>query len=208
MSFVYTLTAEGGSDDMLIPLIDWVLAQLTTQAFSGRLAKPAVFANKAKDVETRVAQSLRYFPCQMLFVHRDSDGRPHEDRVGEVLNACDKHGGCFVPLVPIRMTEAWFLFNQAAVREAADNPRGRSALDLPTLREAERRSDPKRVLEEALVRASEASGRRLKNFKSELPGRKRIVAERIDDFSPLMQVPSFRSFYDATSNAVRQSALS
>src|SRR5262245_4147817 len=148
MSFTYTLTAEGSSDEMLIPLIEWVLARHTTQSFSGRYADPSVFDDRGRDVTTRVQQAIRYFPCDILFVHRDSDSVSGATRTNEVIEGCRNHVASFVPVVPVRMTEAWFLFDERAIRFAADRLRGVTPLQLPTPAEAARRADPKSLLEE------------------------------------------------------------
>jgi len=105
------------------------------------------------------------------------------------------------------MTEAWFLFDQDAIRSAAGNPRGRNDLNLPTHAEAARRADPKEILEEALVAASESSGRRLAEFRRDLAARKKMVSEKIENFSPLMVHDSFRRFYDETGAVLRDAGF-
>jgi hypothetical protein len=93
-------------------------------------------------------------------------------------------------VVPVRMTEAWFLFDRAAIRRAAGNPNGRMDLDVPELRRCEALPDPKSVLRDLLVRASGLSGRRLRSFQSHnLLAR---VSEVVQDFSPLRALSAFQ----------------
>jgi hypothetical protein len=39
-----------------------------------------------------------------------------------------------IPVVPVRMTEAWLLADEFAIRSAPGNPNGTQSLDLPDLR--------------------------------------------------------------------------
>ena len=47
------------------------------------------------------------------------------------------------------MAEAWLILDEAAIRTAVGKPDSRIPLHLPTPREAERRADPKGILENA-----------------------------------------------------------
>jgi hypothetical protein len=100
------------------------------------------------------------------------------------------------------MTEAWLLFDSAAIRLAADNPNGQARLDLPRVREIEQVANPKKKLADLLCIASEKSGRRLDQFRRDLSGRVHRVAEVIDDFSPLRVLKAFRKFEDDTLEAL------
>ena len=87
------------------------------------------------------------------------------------------------------MTEAWLLFDERAVRQAAGNPNGVVDLDLPSGR-ADLLPDPKGVLHKALQLACGLTGRRLKKF--ETPQAVHRFADYIDDFSPLRRLPAFQ----------------
>lgn len=93
-------------------------------------------------------------------------------------------------VVPVRMTEAWFLFDTQAIRRAAGNPNGRMDLELPELRRCESLPDPKSVLRDLLVRASGLSGRRLRGFQSHTLLTR--VSELVQDFSPLRTLSAFQ----------------
>jgi hypothetical protein len=68
-----------------------------------------------------------------------------------------------IPVIPVRMTEAWLLISEAALRASVDNRNGRVVLNLPTITTLEAIPNPKQLLEETLLMASELTGRRRKN---------------------------------------------
>jgi hypothetical protein len=181
---------------MLLPVIDWTLRRLSKETFDGAWSNPDAFAERGHDAETRIRESIRYFPSNILFVHRDCDTAAFEDRVQEIVVAGERVGPTcpIICIVPVKMTEAWFLFDEAAIRFAADRPDGRKRLYLPTHQEAQRQSDPKKTLEEALVTAAEVTGRRLQDFRRRIREKKHIVATRIEDFSPLKHHASYVAF--------------
>jgi hypothetical protein len=92
------------------------------------------------------------------------------------------------------MQEAWFLFDENAIRRAAGNPNGRTRLDLPALKNTEKAADPKSMLNQALKDASELTGRRLQKFDVNAAAHR--VADLISDFSPLFALSAFAA-YDA-----------
>ncbi len=101
---------------------------------------------------------------------------------------------CFVPVVPVRMTEAWLLIDEGAIRRAASNPNGTQELELPAIARLEDLSDPKTALHDMLLKASEKRGRRLDQFRKRIPSAVHRVAELITDFRPLRQLDAFRAF--------------
>jgi hypothetical protein len=96
-----------------------------------------------------------------------------------------------VCVIPVRMQEAWLLFDEAAIRLAADNPRGRTALALPAPGEIEGIADPKARVYELLRNASGLRPGRLRRFQP--ASRVHRLAELIEDFSPLRTLPAFRA---------------
>ena len=101
------------------------------------------------------------------------------------------------------MTEAWLLVDERAIRSAADNPNGRQPLSLPPLHKIELLVDPKDFLHQCLVRASEKRGRRLDQFKRDLPSRVQRITTLIDDFSPLRSLPAFQRFEENTRGVIQ-----
>ena len=106
-----------------------------------------------------------------------------------------------VPVVPVRMTEAWLLFDENAIRWAASNPNGSDPLPIP-MREVEDLPDPKDVLHEALRVASGLSGRRRQKFN--VRDAVHRVGEYIDDFSPLRRLNAFQRLEEDLATALRQ----
>ena len=107
-----------------------------------------------------------------------------------------------VPIVPVRMTEAWLLADAQVIREAAGNPNGTTLLDLPRPADIERLADPKKVLFDALVLASSNKPRLRKTFDKRRA--RRLVAEYTEDFGPLRSLIAFRSFEEDLRGALER----
>jgi hypothetical protein len=99
-----------------------------------------------------------------------------------------------VCVIPVRMQEAWLLFDEAAIRKAAGNPNGKDTLSIPPLRKLEDVPDPKALLHDLLKTASGLKGGRLKRFDPHKSA-SRITAY-VDDFAPLRALPAFASLED------------
>ncbi len=89
------------------------------------------------------------------------------------------------------MTEAWLLIDETALRTAAGAPGGRQIVNLPPSRELESLADPKTLLGELIRTASGLQGRRLARLKRQTTITR--LAELIDDFSLLRQLPAFQA---------------
>ena len=153
----------------------------------------------------RLRVALDLYPCNLLFVHRDAEREPRSHRVAEIQRALELLPAATPPpqavcVVPVRMQEAWLLFDEMAIKYAAGNGAFRDSLDLPPLKELESLPDPKTTLHEALRRASNVRGRRLHTFP--VGQRARRVAELIDDFSPLRALPAFGALEHDVQNVV------
>jgi hypothetical protein len=188
----FTLAGDGATDRSLRTVLEWVLGQLPLLRNRGFVVQVAA---PGPNLRERLTRALRDYPCDVLFVHRDAEKEPREKRLEEIRRAVSEAGvpAC-VPVVPVRMTEAWLLINEEAIRRAAGNPNGEVLLQLPKLASLESVPDPKKLLRECLIRASEKTGRRLQQFERDLGERAERVAELITDFSPLRQLPAFKSF--------------
>lgn len=150
-----------------------------------RLPRPA------RTLAERVKLAVALYPFDVLFVHRDAEREPHAMRVEEIRAALGEITLPAVCVVPVRMQEAWLLFDERAIRRAAGNPGGHTPLSLPRIRDLERLPDPKAELHRRLKEASGLAGRRLKAF---LPHRATyLVGQYIDDFSPLRGLAAFKA---------------
>jgi hypothetical protein len=187
----YTLLADGSSDDALLPILSWLLIrQMAETAIQAQWADLRKLRGRPSGLSGRIRTSVELFPCDLLFVHRDAEREPPEHRISEIRMAVE---GADLPVphlcvIPVRMMEAWLLFEISAIRRAAGNPNGDMPLELPALSRVEDLPDPKEVLRSLLREASGLTGRRLKDFH--VPVRR--VAGLIDDFSPLRQLSAFQ----------------
>lgn len=185
-----TLVTDGPTDQALLPALRWLVRQHSTHPFEqawadlGRLRRPPT------NLAGRVERALELYPCDLLVIHRDAEREPPEHRIREIEAATHNCGVPVVAAVPVRMTEAWLLFDEAAIRRAAGYPNGTMDLALPPLKRAERTLDPKVDLHKALGTACGLSGRRIKQFQPDV----RRLADLIDDFAPLRVLASFRAF--------------
>ncbi len=84
------------------------------------------------------------------------------------------------------------MLDEDVIRQASGNPRGRSPLSIPKLKDLEKLPDPKDKLFSLLKTASELQGRRLRNLNVHRMVHR--VSELIDDFSPLKNLPAFSEF--------------
>ena len=191
----HTLVSEGSTDANLIPIIDWTLKHTAGVLLSeGARADFWRLPERPSSKTDRLLKAVELFPCEILFVHRDADAELPRVRVDEIRQAFEQAGLQLpaVAIIPVRMLEAWLCFNEDAIRKASGNPNGRVPLDLPALKRVESRPDPKRDLSEALLIASELSGRRRKKFDTAAAFWR--IVDCIDDFSPLRDLPSFQAF--------------
>jgi len=195
----YTLLPEGSSDRALVPILTWLLRDVgVRRAIQSNLADVWRLREKPRSLTEKIIRSIELYPCDLLFIHRDADRESWEDRVTEIENAVEEARESItispvVCAVPIRMQEAWLLFDAAAIRRAAGNPNGREALRLPELRRVEGIPDPKTELYNLIRIASGLAGRRLKRLKVRaLSSMASQVSSYIEDFSPLRTLSAFR----------------
>jgi len=201
----HTLISDGPTDANLIPIIDWTLKENGgTPLAKGVRAEFWRLEEPPRTLEERIRKAIELFPCEVLFIHRDAERQPPDHRHSEIRAAVlgAEAKGCRVPavaVVPVRMLEAWLLFDERAIRRAAGNPNGTAPLDLPALQRVESRPGPKSDLSEALKAASELTGRRLRKFNSAQAFWR--VVDFLEDFSPLRQLPAYLAFESAVRRA-------
>ena len=203
----YTLLTDGSSDRTLIPILTWLLEQQGVRdAIQSLWADLRPLRNKPRSLSKKIEQAVYLFPCDLLFIHRDAENQPSARRLQEINDAIQNlHESISCPpaicVIPIRMQEAWLLFNESAIRLAAGNPNGHVQLDLPDLHYLEQLVDPKDVLYELLRAASGLSGRRRRNFEVDKAASR--VADYIDDFSALRRLSAFYALETEISQLVR-----
>jgi hypothetical protein len=204
----YTLLSDGSSDSALIPVLTWLLqAHLVDCAIQHEWADLRRVPKSLKDTfSKRIQLAVELYPCELLFIHRDAEKEPRQKRVDEIRKAKEEAGeSVSVPtvcVVPVRMTEAWLLFDETALRRAAANPNGKHPLQLPDLTKLEDKPDPKELLYKLLGEASGLGSHRRKKLRvEELVHR---VAEFIDDFASLRAMPAFKALEDELKQVIQE----
>jgi hypothetical protein len=204
----YTLVCDGSSDQALLPLISWSLReQGVTSAIHPAWANLTTLRHPPVSLEGKIRAAMQLYPCDLLFVHRDSEAQTIARRQGEIEEALDevfRAGGGRVPavcVVPRRMTEAWLLISEPVIRAASGNPNGHVPLPMPDPNRLEQLPDPKETLFTLLRTASELHGRRLRGLRVHRLVHR--IVELIDDFSPLRILPAFTAFEAQLEEALR-----
>jgi hypothetical protein len=187
------IIADGSSDAALRPVITWSFRQAAPNA---SFEEP-IFAIRRNDqtLDAEIARVRNEYKPNIVFVHRDAEREDFCTRRSEIPREPD-----LVAIVPVRMTEAWLLIDEQAIRRAADNPNGRVALDMPPVGRLEDLPDPKEVLQRLLVESSELPARRKKRFDRQKALHR--VAELIEDFSPLRRLSAFNEFWNELCQAL------
>lgn len=198
-----TLLSDGATDQALLSVTRWLLRRHAITPFEQNWADLRRLRRPPARLVDRVSAARELYPCDILAIHRDAEREAPEKRVQEIAEASANRPMPIVVRVPVRMTEAWLLFDQAAIRRASGCPNGTMEMHLPALKHAESVPDPKEVLHEALRTASNLTGRRRKHFQPDI----RRVADLIDDFGPLGAPPSFCSAEESLRNALASLGL-
>lgn len=203
----YTLVTDGSSDIALVPILTWLLREngvvYAIQSTWADLSR--IPHRKRRRLEDKIRWSLELYPCDLLFVHRDAEREPRENRVNEIATAIQSVLISVPPricVVPVRMQEAWLLFDEPAINRAAGNSSNRQSLSLPPINRLETLPDPKTELYERLRQASNLRGRRLGGFPvSEYA---RDVSEFIQDFSALRALSAFAALESELQQIIMQ----
>ncbi|MGH9425713.1 MAG: hypothetical protein ACRD2L_05325 [Terriglobia bacterium] len=151
---------------------------------------------RPKGLPERIQTAIELYPCDILFIHRDAESETQELRAFEINSALrEVEPRVAIPpavcVVPVRMQEAWLLFDEGAIRKAAGNPNGRDEIELPALTRIEQLPDPKQKLYELLRAASGLSGRRLSRLRPSVYAPR--VSEFVESFAPLRVLPAFQA---------------
>jgi hypothetical protein len=178
---------------MLLPLLNWLMRRTcplyaieSEWADLGRLRQPP------KKLADRIRTTIELYAPDLLFIHRDAEKQSFESRHREIETAlAGLSNPPVVCVIPVRMQEAWLLFDEVAIRRAAGNPNGRRPLQLPPLTTIEGLPNPKELLFSLIRDASERSVTRLKKLR--LQQCAHLVAHNIEDFKPLQELSAFRA---------------
>jgi hypothetical protein len=184
-----TLLADGSSDRMLIPLIQNAMRELYPDL---KFSDVAFSSTKGSSLAERVVKTIEYYSCDLLFVHRDAEKQPPDNRFEEIQNAVGvKFRNKAIAVVPVRMTESWLLSNEGAIRSAVGNAKGISNLGIPLAHKIES-CDAKIVLDTALINAVDHNARRRRKFYPQ--DYRHRVAELCTSRQTLLLIPSYKNF--------------
>ena len=190
----FTLFADGPTDRALLPILAWLVRETHKPDTVAHefLSKPELRSDLS--FSDRLQTALELAECDILFIHRDGEKQDPQFRHDEISAAAAalRQQGTKVPhvcVVPVRMTEAWLLTDESAIRKAAGRPNGNESLGLPKLGRLESLPDPKDTLHELLRKASGKKGRRLKSF--DVREAAALVPESTFSFAPLRQLSAF-----------------
>ncbi len=193
----FALITDGSSDAALEYPLRWLLQQNgVKRSIEGGWFDPRAVPQRVESLADRIRAAIEIDEsCDLLFVHRDGENVPDplQKRRQEILAALEYLGADQPPhicVVPIRMTEAWFLHDPVAIRMAVGHPGGRAELQLPPLAQIES-LDAKSRLHELMRDATEKRGRRLRGFSEGQIFRR--LASLVQDFSPLRKLAAFRA---------------
>ena len=198
MRIHFMLIGEGRSDEGLIPHIERLIIALGADEVTGTAPNFGVIpGHHGHSVAEKLRTAIQLEPAaNLVIIHRDADSRDPEPRYQEVAAAAEEY--CqerqWVAVIPVQETEAWLLLDEAAIRLVAGKPNGRAPINLPLIGRVEQVADPKEVLEQALVDASELSGRRVAKFRSSLPAKRKQLLEQLAIGGVLERLPSWTRF--------------
>lgn len=196
----YTLICDGSSDSTLLEIIEWLFDDLyPTLSANGRYCDFRSLPNppKQEEVAKRVKIAEYLTPFDICFYHRDAESIDVKDsvskRIAEIKDVLpDDVKNIVVCVIPVKMMESWLLIDKDAIKKAADNRNYNGNLDLPKLGKLESHQAPKDTLHNLLRQAKNTTGRRQKTFNVDRAVH--LVAEYIEDYSPLRQLEAFRMF--------------
>jgi len=194
-----TLVCDGSSDQLLRPLLRWLCAQHGQPEVEIEWANLYSLPERPPTLRERIERAVDLYPCDVVFIHRDAERQGYDRRASEIDSAIQGLSlPASIPVVPVRMTEAWLLSNEGAIRFAAGNPAGQVPLGLPPPAQLENTPDPKAVLHQALRVAAELSVRRRRRLRTHQAAH--VVAERTEDFTPLRVLAAFRALESRVAN--------
>lgn len=183
----WALVADGGTDRMLVPIIEWAIHRLDPEV--------EILEPEFRKRTGSVGNYLGGFSSgsMLVFVHRDAETESLDQRLAEFEDV-DRRD--VVPVIPVRMSEAWLLIDGHAIARAAGAPNARVVL--PQLADLESIADPKQLLGRLLYKAAGSpTGRRAKQFRRDRVNRRVSVARHIGDFSSLEELSAFQRFQEA-----------
>ena len=207
----FILLGEGSSDRALVePLRRLCVAEGAGEVTGFAPDFGRIPGLQAKSLEAKLELVVQHEPgVNLIFIHRDADARDPEPRYLEIERRVGSIGDLdtepnWVAIVPVQETEAWLLLDEANLRMVAGRPRGRAPLDLPRPSQIEAIANPKEVLEETLVLASETSGARRRRLRRDFPRLRRRLIERLAIEGPICELSAWQRLRRDLSQALQK----
>lgn len=195
-----TLVADGSSDRLLKPILEWLLSQHLPPGSSITIQVPdwGRFPRPVPNLQVKLLAAREFFTADVYFIHRDAEKSSWAARRAEIDTDAQRilrPGTPYVGIVPVQMTESWLFHNEPVIREAAENPNGRIPINLPSPRRIESLPEAKEHLLTILREASGLSGRRLKKFEANERRRLHRLADLQQEqgFAVLRALPAFQA---------------
>lgn len=212
MTYVhFVLVCEGTSDEALVEHLEKLLIWAGASEVSGVAFDPGRLPEAiSRNVVAKLDAAVRLEPgANLIFVHRDADDGDPTPRLTEIQAAIAEsaeqlQGRPCIAVVPVQETEAWLLLDESAIRRVAGRPSGRASLNLPRPGQVEATSSPKQILEEAILVASELTGRRRDRLRTRLPSLKSQLLRRLPVSGAIEQLPAWERLRDEVSIAVQR----
>ena len=200
----FVLVCEGTSDEALVAHLQRLLIHCGAAGAAGTSVALSSVPRSDTEPASALGDKIKTLltngsSFDLWFIHRDADDGNYTGRVSEIEEGARQAElkTDWVPLIPVRETEAWLLLDEAAIRRAAGSPKGRRPLNLPRPSQVEAVSDPKKALEVALCTASDFQGQRLKRFRRRLGDARRILLEQLPIGGQLEEVPAWQRLNNA-----------
>lgn len=190
----YILISDGTSDRVLLHIIDWTFLTVLGREVNGERADFSFQKRPPISLAEKISAAANLYETGLIIIHRDAEKETIHDRDKEIETAIEaaNSAGKTLKIIPVRMTEAWLLFDAEAILKTAAAAKNTVMPVLPDFKKLEMLPDPKETLSELLRKASGLAGRRLK--KLNVPFLIQLLPQFINDFSPLEKLPSFQHF--------------
>ena len=210
---VVALYVEGPTDARFLPRIIGRTAEHLLAGCDVDILDPIVINGDIHRLSTLPAQIVaaaqRTHGYHILIVHQDADAPSEEaalrERIQPGLDAVRQQLGAYqqtiIPLIPVRMVEAWMLSDPDALCHALPGCSALNALGLPDKpQQVERIQEPKAELQR-IVKIY-GSRRRRRSQDSQLARLQEPLANAIA-LPRLERVPSYQAFVQRFSQALR-----
>ncbi len=195
-AFSGLFVCEGSSDMPLATIVETLFVE---RGMEMRLSTPdySLLAEKVSNtVESRIRAGIELIGdnVDIVVIHRDADNVGPDKRRDEIFSAIGAAGtkATALPIIPVRMTEAWLLLDEDTIRRVAGNPRGRVKLGLPHRREVESVADPKQLLAQCIIKAADCTGRRRNQVEKRFGQHRRELLQSIDLTGDIAELPSWK----------------